>query len=158
METDEKFRIGHMIYADAEARVYLPYLETGPLPDTGTWTFVPRFGIERGTTMHGRDTARVEDDAPTRFKWGANASVSWPEKALRLVPGGLRLEADLVYRSIDAREDASRKIPARPLYWTAQAAITMTPNFALTFTRRSGRMPPLFLHQSAWEFGATLIR
>jgi hypothetical protein len=157
-DTDGDFRVGQLVYLDAEARLYLPFFDTGPLPRTGTRSFVPRIGIERGITMHGPDTARVEVDSPTRLKWGANAAVSWPTDALGFAPAGLRLEVDLLFRTLDARGAPARQVPDNPLYWTAQLAYGITPNVSLTLTRKSGRIPPLFLHQSAFEIGAVVIR
>lgn len=157
-DTDGDFRVGQLVYLDAEARLHLPFFDTGPLPRTGTRSFVPRIGIERGITMHGPDTARVEVDSPMRLKWGANASVSWPTDALGFAPAGLRLEVDLLFRTLDARGAPARQVPDNPLYWTAQLAYGITPNVSLTLTRKSGRIPPLFLHQSAFEIGAVVIR
>lgn len=157
-ETDDKGRLGELIYADVEAQLYLPYLSTGGLPGTGSRSLVPRLGFERGTTIHGADSLRVEADQMTRLKWGANGVISWPEDALSFAPAGLRLEGDLVVRSIDLRDAPANQVPRRPLYWSAQLAYGVSPNFAITLTRRSGRTPPLFRHQSAFEVGATFLR
>jgi hypothetical protein len=157
-DTDGDFRVGQLVYLDAEARLHLPFIDTRPILKGGTRSFVPRFGIERGATMHGRDTARVEVDSPMRLKWGANAAVSWPADTLWFAPAGLRLDVDLLFRTLDARGAPAREVPGRPLYWTAQLAYGITPNVALTLTRKSGRVPPLFLHQSAFEVGAVVLR
>jgi hypothetical protein len=156
-DTDTDFRLGQFAYLDAEARLYLPFVHAGEFLG-GPFSLVPRVGIERATTIHGPDTARVEVNSPMRLKWGANGSVFWPTDVLRAAPAGLKLEADVLFRTVDVRDAPLRQVPSTALYWTAQLSVGITPNVSLTVTRRSGRTPPLFVHQSALEFGAVFIQ
>lgn len=156
-EADDGNLLGNLMYADVQARLYLPGLAAHGLPRQGSFRFIPRGGLQAGTTVRGADSLRREVDDPRRIMAGAEAVLSWPEGKLAFAPAGLRITADAVAHFI--RRDAAFPTPStgQPFFWTASATYKVAPGFGFTLTRRSGRLPPLFKHQSALEFGATFL-
>jgi hypothetical protein len=156
-EADDGNQVGHLMYGDVQARLYMPGFYAQELPQEGNFRIIPRVGVQAGSTVRGADSIGREADDPRRIVAGAEAVFSWPAGKLPLAPAGARIVGDAVMHFI--RRDRAFTSPSsgQPLYWTVSGTWKMAPNFGFTLTRRSGRLPPLFKHQSALEFGVAFL-
>ncbi|MBB4637496.1 hypothetical protein [Longimicrobium terrae] len=155
-ETDDKFTVQNTLL-DIEARLYIPRIYNGPVWGGGTRQLFPRIGYEVGHTIRGAgDTLRWEENGPSRFTYGATATVFWPETARSFFRGGVQLtgEFDLLQIQRNERSTASAD---QAHFWTVGATLKVTPQLGFTLTRRSGRLPPVFKFQNALEIGASFL-
>jgi hypothetical protein len=154
-ESDQDNAVNNWVYADAEARLYLKRLYTGPLPSRGTYHVIPRVGYERGLTTDGDTVQRLEANDPSRITAGAEASMSWP--AGWLLGGKVVFRGDWEIQHVKLRDGVSsgRQWPQR---FSLQGVAQLTREFGLSITRRKGRLAPRFVDESTLEIGGTFMR
>jgi hypothetical protein len=155
-ETDDKFTVQNTLL-DVEARLYIPGLYNARVWGGGTRQLFPRIGYEVGHTLRGAgDTLRWEENGPSRFTYGASATVFWPENPRWFFGGGMQFTGELDVLQIQ-RNQRSATSADRVHFWTLGATFKVTPQFGLNLTRRSGRLPPLFKFQNALEIGVSFL-
>jgi hypothetical protein len=156
-ESDQKGTLSHWMYVDAEARLYLRGVQSGPVLG-GFYNLIPRVGYERGSTDESPDDPRIEANDPERWKVGAQLVVSWPENSLNFLRKGGRLTAD--WTGYDIQRDPDYADPPDDWlhHFRVEATFNVARNLGISVTRRTGRQGPTFTHINTLELGFAYLQ